>query len=123
MQDKPAVSMMKQSLFVVMIASVASFVSIRAEDASEIVPLTRTDAEWKQQLTDQEYRVLRQDGTERAFTSELLNEKRDGVFTCAGCELPLFSSITKYKSGSRWRKAKFHRRSRRLPGKISSIDP
>jgi peptide-methionine (R)-S-oxide reductase len=64
--------------------------------------VTKTDAEWKRILTPEQYRVLRQHGTERAGSSPLDREKRKGVFHCAGCDLPLFSSETKYDSGTGW---------------------
>jgi len=64
--------------------------------------LVRTDAEWRKLLTPAQYKVLRQAGTEVPFASPLLNEHRDGVFGCAGCELPLFSSKTKFDSGTGW---------------------
>jgi len=70
--------------------------------AASIEPVVKTEAEWKALLDDQQFYVLRQDGTERAFTHPLNKEKRDGTFVCAGCELPLFSSQTKYESGSGW---------------------
>ncbi len=60
------------------------------------------EAEWKDRLTEQEFYVLRQEGTERAGTSPLNNEKREGTFVCAGCALPLFKSDTKYESGTGW---------------------
>lgn len=58
--------------------------------------------EWKRQLSSAQYRVLREHGTERPGSSPLNSEKRKGVFSCAGCELPLFSSDTKYDSGTGW---------------------
>ena len=61
-----------------------------------------TDAEWRARLTPQQYQVLRQHGTERAGTSPLNGEKRDGLFLCAGCGAALFDSTTKYESGSGW---------------------
>ncbi|HEY2526560.1 MAG TPA: peptide-methionine (R)-S-oxide reductase MsrB [Xanthobacteraceae bacterium] len=64
--------------------------------------VTHTDAEWRKLLTPAQYDVLRQDGTERPFTSPLLNEHRVGTFTCAGCDLPLFASKTKFESGTGW---------------------
>jgi len=64
--------------------------------------ITRTEDEWRKVLTPEQYRVLRQHGTERAGTSELEDEKRAGTFVCAGCDLPLYSSDTKYNSGSGW---------------------
>jgi peptide-methionine (R)-S-oxide reductase len=59
-------------------------------------------AQWKQKLTPEQYRVLRGHGTERAGTSPLDGEKRAGTFHCAGCDLPLFASTTKYDSGTGW---------------------
>lgn len=62
----------------------------------------KTDAEWRSILTPAQYDVLRQEATEPPFSSPLLNEHREGVFVCAGCELPLFKSDTKYDSGTGW---------------------
>jgi peptide-methionine (R)-S-oxide reductase len=64
--------------------------------------VTMTDAEWRTKLTPAQFSVLRQHGTERPFTSPLNGEKRKGVFACAGCDLPLFSSDTKFESGTGW---------------------
>lgn len=61
-----------------------------------------SDADWRKRLTPQQYDVLRKHGTERAGTSPLNREKRKGTFACAGCDLPLFSSDTKYESGTGW---------------------
>ena len=63
---------------------------------------TLTDAEWKKRLTPAQYDILRGHGTERAGTSPLDHEKRKGTFACAGCDLPLFSSDTKFDSGTGW---------------------
>jgi peptide-methionine (R)-S-oxide reductase len=61
-----------------------------------------SDAEWKTRLSPAAYDVMRHEGTERAFTSPLNKEKRKGTFACAGCDLPLFSSDTKFESGTGW---------------------
>ena len=61
-----------------------------------------SDAEWKSRLTADQYRVLRREGTEAPGTSELNREKRKGTYHCAGCEQALFSSATKYESGTGW---------------------
>ncbi len=62
----------------------------------------RSEDEWRQQLSQQAFHVLRDEGTERSHTSPLNDEKRDGVYVCAGCDLPLFSSEMKYESGTGW---------------------
>jgi peptide-methionine (R)-S-oxide reductase len=73
-----------------------------AGQAATEAQVTHTDAEWRKMLTPDQYAVLRQEGTERPFTSPLLHEERAGVFACAGCDLPLFSSKTKFDSGTGW---------------------
>ena len=65
-------------------------------------PLKLADAEWRKRLPGESYSVLRKEGTERAGTSPLNDEKRPGVFVCAGCGLPLFTSEMKYESGTGW---------------------
>ena len=70
--------------------------------AVETFEITRTDAEWRAMLSDLEYRVMREEGTERAFTSPLNDEKREGVFLCRGCDLPVYDSATKFDSGTGW---------------------
>lgn len=73
-----------------------------AAKSSQNFSISKSDAEWRKQLTPMQYYVLREEGTERAFTSPLLDEHRAGLFICAGCALPLFSSATKYDSGTGW---------------------
>jgi peptide-methionine (R)-S-oxide reductase len=75
------------------------FTILAAEEAFHV---THTDAEWRKLLTSDQYAVLRQSATERPFTSPLLNEHRPGVFACAGCDYGLFSSETKFESGTGW---------------------
>jgi peptide-methionine (R)-S-oxide reductase len=70
--------------------------------SAETFPVQKTDAEWRTSLTDEQYEVLREHSTERAGTSPLNHEKRHGTFVCAGCGLELFSSETKYESGTGW---------------------
>ena len=65
-------------------------------------PVQKTNDEWRDTLSSEQYRVLREEGTERAFTSPLNHEKRQGTFVCAGCGQLLFSSDTKYESGTGW---------------------
>ena len=64
--------------------------------------ITRTEAEWRALLTDFEYAVLREEATERAYTSPLNDEKREGLFHCKGCDLALYDSKTKFDSGTGW---------------------
>ena len=70
--------------------------------AAEKFEIEKTEAEWRAQLTPQQYEILREEGTERPWTSPLLKEHRKGIFACAGCDLPLFSSETKFDSGTGW---------------------
>jgi peptide-methionine (R)-S-oxide reductase len=69
---------------------------------NETFPIQKTDQEWRHSLTGEQYYVLRGHGTERPFSSPLNHEKRHGTFMCAGCGKPLFSSETKYESGTGW---------------------
>ena len=69
---------------------------------AESFEIRRTDADWMKRLGPRRFAILRKEGTERAFTSPLLKEHRKGIFACAGCGLPLFSSKTKYDSGTGW---------------------
>jgi peptide-methionine (R)-S-oxide reductase len=64
--------------------------------------VVKTEAEWKEVLNDEEYYILREQGTERAFSGDLLENKEEGIYICAACELPLFESNTKFKSGTGW---------------------
>jgi peptide-methionine (R)-S-oxide reductase len=73
-----------------------------ADVTTSTEPLQRSNPEWRKLLTPAQYEVLRQEGTERAGTSPLDREKRPGVFACAGCSLPLFTSAMKFDSGTGW---------------------
>lgn len=64
--------------------------------------VVKTNAEWKQLLTPQQYRILREEGTERAFSSPLNNLHQAGTFVCAACKNPLFDAKTKFESGTGW---------------------
>jgi peptide-methionine (R)-S-oxide reductase len=76
--------------------------SVQADTPPHPYEVTHTDAEWRKRLTPVQYDVLREAGTEIPFTSPLLNEHRAGTFACAGCDLSLFSSKTKFDSGTGW---------------------
>ena len=94
----------------ILLASVAGLFGLAAfrwlrvtpAQAAEKFEVEKTDAEWRAQLTPQQYEILRQEGTERPGSSPLLKEHRKGTFACAGCDLPLFSSETKFESGTGW---------------------
>ena len=72
-----------------------------AETSNEF-PVQKTEAEWKAQLTDEEFYVLRKAATENPFTSELLDTKKKGTYVCAACATPVFKSETKFDSGTGW---------------------
>jgi peptide-methionine (R)-S-oxide reductase len=71
-------------------------------DSAEHFEVEHTDEEWRKLLTTEQYAVLRQQGTELSFSSPLDKETRAGTYACAGCDLPLFSSATKFDSGTGW---------------------
>ncbi len=70
--------------------------------SEKIVKVVKPEAEWKKILSKQQYKVVRKKGTERAFTGEYWDNKKEGVYHCVACDLPLFSSKTKYRSGTGW---------------------
>lgn len=69
---------------------------------AEMFEVTKTDDEWRKALTPEQYRVLRHEGTEAPFTNKYHDSKKPGLYKCAGCELPLFSSEHKFDSGTGW---------------------
>ena len=97
---------MKRRTFVTAIAGLfaAHRVAAAADSPSspKIEKLKLSDEEWKRRLSPEAYATLRHEATERAGTSPLNAEKRKGTFVCAGCDLPLFKSETKYESGTGW---------------------
>jgi peptide-methionine (R)-S-oxide reductase len=96
-------------------AALAAALLLRGRSTSAAVnfPVTKAPAQWRAQLGPERYRILREAGTERAFTSPLNDEHRRGRFVCAACANPLFASITKYDSGTGW--PSFYRA---LPGAV-----
>lgn len=69
---------------------------------AKITKIVKSDKEWRKILTPEQYRILREEGTERAFTSALNDEKRKGTYVCVACDLPLFTSEMKFDSGTGW---------------------
>ncbi len=97
----------RRSLFLVFIAGVIGIywwpgAVLAASGADEDPVWSLSDEQWRQRLSKEVYRVLREEGTEPAFSSSLDKEKREGVYHCAGCDLELFSSTAKYDSGTGW---------------------
>jgi peptide-methionine (R)-S-oxide reductase len=74
----------------------------RSKSPSAESQVAKSDAEWRARLTPEQYHILREKGTERAFTGKLYNNHDDGLYHCAACNAPLFKSETKYDSGSGW---------------------
>ena len=87
---------------IALLAAVRTMRPRPARAATQIYEVTHSDAEWQKILSPAQYNILRQQGTELPFSSPLLNEHRAGTFDCAGCALPLFSSTTKFDSGTGW---------------------
>ena len=82
--------------------STALFLSPLRNVAFAVEKVVKSDAEWKKQLSPEQYEILRHEGTESPYSSALNHEKRAGVFACAACALPLFDSATKFDSGTGW---------------------
>lgn len=74
----------------------------KESEKSKMYAVTKTESEWKAQLTDQEFYVLRKAGTERAFSSPLNKNEKDGIYVCKACNTPLFKSEHKFDSGTGW---------------------
>jgi len=99
--------MTRRTIFLGTAGAVAAYAAMRFGASTDAAPaqnfeVQKSDDEWRRLLTPAQYDVLRCEGTERAGTSPLNKEKRKGKFACAGCDLPLFSSDTKYESGTGW---------------------
>lgn len=73
-----------------------------SETDQSLERIEKSEEEWKKVLTSEEYYVLREKGTERAFTGAYWDNKKEGTYVCAGCQLPLFTSETKFRSGTGW---------------------
>jgi peptide-methionine (R)-S-oxide reductase len=84
-------------------ATATSVFALRASGSTEkTFEITKTPEEWRKVLTDEQYYILREEGTERPYTSPLNDEKRAGLYHCAGCDLALYSSEHKFDSGTGW---------------------
>ncbi len=94
---------MNRAEFVASAATLAVFgLAIRASAAEQHYEIAHSDDEWRSMLGEERFEILRRGGTEPAFSSPLIAEKRSGVYRCAGCSLALFSSKLKYDSGDGW---------------------
>lgn len=74
----------------------------QSKKGTDLFPITKTEAEWKEKLSPQEYYILREKGTERPFSSEFNKNQNKGTYICAACDTPLFKSEYKFDSGSGW---------------------
>ncbi len=92
----------RRAMLALSFGALAVMVGAKRMTAAESFEVTKTDAEWRKILTKAQYWVLREEGTERAFSSPLDKEQRAGTYHCAGCDLPLYSSKAKYDSGTGW---------------------
>ncbi|MFE8645989.1 peptide-methionine (R)-S-oxide reductase MsrB [Sphingomonas sp. NCPPB 2930] len=84
------------------LAGIPGMARATAAHVAHVYDVVLSEAEWKNRLSPQQYEVLRRSGTERPYTSPLNREKRAGIFHCAGCDRPLFSSAAKFESGTGW---------------------
>ncbi len=96
--------MKRRNVIIGALSTLALAQSLRAGSNGQVAEfeITRSDAEWRAMLSDLEYRVMRKEGTERAFTSPLDKTYADGMYHCRGCDLALYSSEHKYDSGTGW---------------------
>ena len=92
-----------KKLFLVLLGIILFSCNSKAQDKEEKeFPISKTEAEWKAELTEMQFYVLREEGTERAFTSPLNKNYSQGTYVCAACETPLFESEHKFDSGTGW---------------------
>lgn len=89
-------------LYGISAAALASWTGVGKAMAEAIEKIKLSEAEWRERLSPERFHILREEGTERAGSSALNNEKREGLYHCAGCDLALFDSKTKYESGTGW---------------------
>jgi len=89
-------------LFVILCITLSCTTIAQKKKTDKTFPITKTEEQWKSELTDLQYYVLREAGTERAFSSKLNSNKESGTYVCAACQTPLFKSKHKYDSGTGW---------------------
>lgn len=92
------------SLFIILMITIQVSCSQQTSNQNEDMGnnIAKSDQEWRKELSDEEYRILREKGTERAFTGEFWDHHDKGMYVCAGCQQELFSSSSKFESGSGW---------------------
>ncbi|MCC5945996.1 MAG: peptide-methionine (R)-S-oxide reductase MsrB [Bernardetiaceae bacterium] len=91
-------------IFSILILSLSTVACAQTQNNNQkdTFPMQKSEAEWKKELTPEQYRILREKGTERAFTGKFWDHFEKGVYACAGCKTPLFKSDTKYNSSCGW---------------------
>jgi len=89
-------------LYLIFLISCSGSAQKNKKKVDKIYTIMKTEVEWKKQLTSMQYYVLREAGTERSFTSPLNNNKENGLYVCAACNIPLYDSNYKFDSGSGW---------------------
>jgi peptide-methionine (R)-S-oxide reductase len=94
--------MHRRHLLVLSAVSLLALLPRVRRGVAKIFEISKTEAEWKAALTPEQYAVMREEATERPWTSALLDEHRKGVFACAACDLPLYDAATKFDSGTGW---------------------
>ena len=99
---RPAHSSRRAFIGLAAASALAGVAMLSSRKAEARFAVERSAADWRKRLGPARFHILREAGTERPFTSPLLKEKRRGIFACAGCDLPLFSSAAKYDSGTGW---------------------
>ncbi len=91
---------MKPIIYLSLVLAIIS--SCSQAQSGKKFPVTKSEAEWKKELTDQQYYVARKNGTERAFSNAYYDNHQPGTYYCIGCKQPLFTSTTKFESGTGW---------------------
>lgn len=94
--------MIKNLILMVILLAAVSCQSNAQQHKKKDFPVSKTESEWKAELSPEEYNILREEGTERPFSSELLKIKEQGTYVCAACQTPVFKSEHKFDSGTGW---------------------